>query len=57
MKKHKVIKPYVDKLTLEMHERGEVVELDDGRAKELTDVVEELKPANDGGKDAKGSKK
>lgn len=57
MKKYKVIKPYVDKLTLEMHERGEVVELDDGRAKELTDVVEELKPANDGGKDAKGSKK
>lgn len=56
MKKYKVIKPYVDKHTLEMHERGDVVELDDARAKELTDVVEELK-AKDGGKDAKGSKK
>lgn len=48
--KAKVLFRYVDKHTMEPHERGEIVELTEKRGKELgglgfVEVIEEAKPA------------
>ena len=48
MKKYEVIKTYSDKYTGDFHPAGEIVELTEARAKELSGYVKAVKPVKKG---------